>query len=67
MGHKNSKVKKPPLRVNNENIRGNRGYSGKVRVKMFCIVFVNTFYYFFLANFENIRWNRIIAEIFVFQ
>ena len=34
--------------------------------------FVNTFYFFsengvFLANCENICWNRVIAEIFMFQ
>ena len=34
-------------------------------------VFVNMFYFFrkwiFLVNCENIRWNRVKAEIFVFQ
>ena len=36
-------------------------------------VFVNILFYFFsekgvfLANCENIHWNRVIAEIFMFQ
>ena len=48
VGHKNSKVMKPPLRVNNENICKTRGYGGEREcVKTFCIkVFVNTFYFF---------------------
>ena len=32
VGHENSKVMKAPLRANNENICGNRGYSWKERV-----------------------------------
>ena len=41
VGHKNSKVMKPPLRVNNENIHKNRGYSGEERhVKTLCIKFL---------------------------
>ena len=32
VGHKNSKVMKPSLRVNNENIHGNHGYSWEERV-----------------------------------
>ena len=41
VGHKNSKVMKPPLRANNENICVNHGYSVKrADVKTFCIIFL---------------------------
>ena len=72
VGHKNSKVMKPPLRVNNENIRGNCGYSGKRECENTLYkVFVNTLFSFsekevFLANCENIRWNHARAGIIVF-
>ena len=43
VGHKNSKVMKPPLRVNNENIHVNCGYSvKKSRCKNFLYnIFIN--------------------------
>ena len=72
VGHKNSKVMKPFYEQIIRTFAKIADTVGKRMCKnVLYKVFVNTFYFFrkwsFLANCENIRWNRIIAELFVFQ